>query len=115
MEVFISLFLKVLRDFFRVDPRACERHLRGTRKGTDRPSGVPSCTRLCNALSAALSAVSSGSELMKSGCDSSEARCSSNEGGCGRVAMILSLYVEEIKSENELLSSSVTDCRWQGA
>ena len=55
-----------------------------------RPSGVPSCTRLCSALSAALSAGSSGSELMKSGSDSSEASCSSNEGGCGPIAMLLS-------------------------
>jgi len=31
--------------------------------------------------------VSSGSEPMKSGSDSSEARCSSNDGGWGREAM----------------------------
>jgi len=54
-----------------------------------RPSGVPSCTRLCSALSAALSAGSSGSEPMKSGSDSREASCSLNEGGSGPVAMLL--------------------------
>jgi hypothetical protein len=48
-----------------------------------RSYGVPSCTRLCNALSAALSAGSSGRELMKCGSDSSEASCSLNEGACG--------------------------------
>ena len=42
-----------------------------------------------SALSDALSAGSSGSELMKSGSDSSEASCSLNEGGCGPVAMLL--------------------------
>ncbi len=37
---------------------------------------------------------------MKSGSDSSEARCSSNEGGCGCVAMIFLHYVKEQPSEN---------------
>ena len=53
---------------------------------------------------------------MKSGCDSSEARCSSNEGGCGHVAMISSQYVKERPngksdggSENESLSLTETD------
>ena len=66
-----------------------------TQKGTGRPSGVPLCTRLCNALGVTLSAVSSGSELMKSGCDSSEVRHSSNEGGCGCVVVIFSQCVEK--------------------
>jgi len=54
-----------------------------------RQPGVPSCTRLCSALSAALSAGSSGSALMKSGSDSREVSCSLNEGGCGPVTMLL--------------------------
>jgi len=54
-----------------------------------RLSGVPSCTRLCSALSAALSAGSSGSALMKSGGDSREVSCSLNEGGCRPVTMLL--------------------------
>ena len=67
--------------------------LRGTKaiggEHVYRPFGVPSCTRLCSALSAALSAGSSGSELIKSGSDSREASCSLNEGGSGPVAMLL--------------------------
>ena len=42
---------------------------------------------------------------MKSGSDSSEARCSSNEGGCGCVAMIFLHYVKEWPSENRFVGS----------
>ena len=68
-----------------------------------RPSGVPSCTRLCNALSAVLSLGSSGSELMKSGSDSREASCSLNEGGSGPVAMFL--FAQKLSGERLLATN----------
>jgi hypothetical protein len=60
---------------------------------------------------------------MKSGCDSNEARCSSNEGGCGPVAMITLANMSRndramnklvlVVRECESLSLTGTDFRWQ--
>lgn len=60
---------------------------------------------------------------MKSGCDSNEARCSSNEGGCGPVAMITLANMSRndramnklvlVVRECESLSLTATDFRWQ--
>ncbi|SRR6266851_3136799 len=85
LKNFVGLF-QVIRDlfcfvlFFFRGVRVSASFAVTREKSMHGQSDVPSCTRLCSALSTVLSAGSSGSELMKGG----------NEGGRGPIAMLSS-------------------------